>query len=114
MNSRRRPHFCGFLKHLCRRLRIHHYGFATTLGLLLVALNVPVGWGSALVCVFLAAHWDKPFFYQIAALCYACSWLMLGAGVALAGHGTVKAVRAQIPRAWHAYRRLREIRAAKR
>ena len=104
--NHRRPNFCGFLRHLCRRLFAHRYGFGTMMGLFLVASNVPFGWGGAVVCVFLAVKLDRPFFYQLAAACYALSWLMLGVGVMLAGRGTVKACREQFPRAWRAYRRL--------
>lgn len=84
-----------------------HYPFHTLLGLLMVALNVPIGWGGSAVCLFLAVHCDSPICYRLAALIYLGSWLMLGLGILLAGQGTVHGFRARIPRAWKAWRRMR-------
>ena len=103
-----KPNFCGFLVHTVKRLFFtEHYHFHTWLGLLLVALNVPVGWGGAAVCVFIAANYDLPSFYSISALTYLSSWLMLGLGLLLAVRGTVRGFRARIPRAWKAWKLIR-------
>ncbi len=102
-----RPNFCDFLSHTMKRLFFtEHYSFPTLLGLLMVALNVPVGWGGATLCLFFAVHYNSPICYRLAALTYLGSWLMLGAGILLAGPGTVKGFRARIPRAGKAWRRM--------
>lgn len=104
-----RPNFCGFLAHTMKRLFFtQHYSFHTLLGLLMVALNVPLGWGGSALCLLLAVHYDFPIGYRLAALIYLGSWLMLGLGILLAGRGTVRGFRARIPRAWKAWRRMRQ------
>ena len=104
-----KPNFCGFLVHTVKRLFFtEHYHFHTWLGLLLVALNVPVGWGGATLFLFFAVHYNSSICYRLAVLTYLGSWLMLGAGILLAGPGTVHGFRARIPRAWKAWRRMHQ------
>ena len=108
MSHSRPPTFCGLLRHVLRKLlQARHYGLWALVGLVLVALNVPFGWGGALVCIFMGARLGQPAWYHLAALCYLLSWLMLAAGIALAGPRTVRTFRAEIPRAWRAWRRCR-------
>lgn len=105
---RLRPSFCGFLAHTLKRLFCtENHSFHTVIGLVLVALNVPIGWGGSAICLFVAVHYDLPICYKLAALIYLGSWLMLGLGIILAGQGAVRSFRARIPRAWRAWRRMR-------
>ncbi len=54
-------------------------------GIVLLALNVPLGWGGGAFCVFFAG-WTRDKNWLTAALwVYGCSWLILGLGFLLAG-----------------------------
>ena len=110
--STKKPGVCFLLGHLARRLFFtEKYRFYTLVGLLVVLLNVPLGWGGAAFFSLMALYYEKPFFYKIAGVCYAISWIMLGAGIVMAGRDTVRVFRARIPRAWRAWIRLRKARS---
>jgi len=55
------------------------------LGVILLAMNQPFGWGVLVVCTVLAVKTQRPMFYLIGLGGYALSWGMLGLGAVLAG-----------------------------
>jgi hypothetical protein len=55
------------------------------LGVILLAMNQPFGWGAVVVCTVLAVKTHRPMFYLMGPGGYALSWGMLGLGVASAG-----------------------------
>ena len=52
-------------------------------GIILILINVPVGWGGALVCGYYGQKTGKKIFYVLSAIVYALSWVMLSLGVFL-------------------------------
>ena len=55
------------------------------IGIILILINVPFGWGGALVCGYYGQKTGKKFFYVLSVLVYALSWVMLSVGVFLCG-----------------------------
>ena len=55
------------------------------IGIILILINVPFGWGGALICGYYGQKTGKKFFYVLSAIVYAVSWVMLSAGVLLCG-----------------------------
>ena len=55
------------------------------IGIILIAINVPFGWGGALICGYYGQKTGKKFFYVLSAVVYALSWVMLSVGVLLCG-----------------------------
>lgn len=55
------------------------------IGIILIVINVPFGWGGALVCGYYGQKTGKKFFYVMSAVVYALSWVMLALGVVLCG-----------------------------
>jgi hypothetical protein len=54
-------------------------------GLILLVINQPFGWGAMVVCAVVAARTNKTIFYLIGLGAYAFSWALLGLGLVLAG-----------------------------
>ncbi len=55
------------------------------IGIILILINVPFGWGGALICGYYGQKTGKKFFYVLSVLVYALSWVMLSVGVFLCG-----------------------------
>ena len=55
------------------------------IGIILILINVPFGWGGALICGYYGQKTGKKFFYVLSVLVYALSWAMLSVGVFLCG-----------------------------
>ena len=55
------------------------------IGIILIAINVPVGWLGAALFGYFAQKTGKRIFYYLAALVYVLSWVMLALGVYLCG-----------------------------
>lgn len=55
------------------------------IGIILLLINVPIGWLGLTYFVCYAQKTKKRFYYLIAFLVYAFSWIMLGLGVYLCG-----------------------------
>lgn len=55
------------------------------IGIILIILNVPFGWGGALICGYYGQKTGKKFFYVMSVIIYALSWVMLSVGVLLCG-----------------------------
>ena len=103
MDERLRPSFWRVPQHSLRAFRgLSPLAFA---GLLMVALNVPVGWGGAALCAFMGAHGGSRVWYVAAGVVYALSWGMLGLGLLLAGPPVVSRFRRRCRSAWRAWRR---------
>ena len=60
------------------------------IGLALLILNFPVGYGGLLATGALAARTEKPFWLLVGLGFYIVSWIMLGLGVLLAGAEGIK------------------------
>ncbi len=55
------------------------------IGIVLILINVPFGWGGALVCGYYGQKTGKKFFYVLSVLVYALSWVVLSVGILLCG-----------------------------
>jgi|GEM_PF-2533995 len=55
------------------------------LGVILLVINQPFGWGALVVFALWAVKTQKAVFYLIGVAAYALSWGLLGLGVLLAG-----------------------------
>ncbi len=55
------------------------------IGIILILINVPFGWGGALICGYYGQKTGKKFFYVLSAVIYILSWIMLSVGVLLCG-----------------------------
>lgn len=65
-------------------------GIRFRIGLLLLTINQPLGWGAMAACTALAVRTGRREFYFWGIGAYAASWVMLGLGLLLAGReGTV-------------------------
>ncbi len=62
-------------------------------GLILLILNFPVGYGGLAVTGAIAASTEKPFWLLVGLGCYILSWIMLGAGIFLAGTEGIKTTK---------------------
>ncbi len=103
MAERRRPSVWRIPQHCLRAFRgLSPLAFA---GLLMVALNVPVGWGGAAFCAFMGARSGSRVWYAAAGAVYVLSWAMLGLGLVLAGPPVVARFRKRCRSAWRAWRR---------
>lgn len=60
------------------------------IGITLILINVPFGWGGALICGYYGQKTGKKFFYVLSILVYALSWVMLSVGVLLCGKSYAK------------------------
>lgn len=97
-------------RHLLKFFHWRRIGWRPFIGVILLAVNVPFGYGGAALCAMMAAgHPDRQRLWLAAAGgVYALSWLMLLAGTCLAGPAVVRAFRQRVPRAWRACRRKRQ------
>lgn len=55
------------------------------IGIILILINVPFGWGGALLCGYYGQKTGKSFFYVLSVVVYILSWVMLSVGVLLCG-----------------------------
>ena len=55
------------------------------IGIILILINVPFGWGGALICGYYGQKTGKKFFYVLSVVVYILSWIMLSVGVLLCG-----------------------------
>ena len=55
------------------------------IGIILILINVPFGWGGALICGYYGQKTGKKVFYLLSVIVYALSWVMLSLGVLLCG-----------------------------
>ena len=60
------------------------------IGIILILINVPFGWGGALVCGYYGQKTGKKIFYGLSVAIYALSWVMLSAGIFLCGKSYAK------------------------
>lgn len=105
MSNLRRPSLCALVRHCCRRLwRLHLTGRELWGGALILS-NVPVGWGGALVCSIVAESIDSPKLHFASIGIYLFSWLLLFAGIAMAGPEAARKCRRILPSAFRAWRR---------
>ena len=63
------------------------------LGVALIVVNVPLGWGAGAVGAALAAFTHRKAWLVAGVAAYVLSWGLLGLGVLLAGPDGVKAVK---------------------
>ena len=55
------------------------------IGIILILINVPFGWGGALIYGYCGQKTGKKFFYVLSVVVYILSWVMLSVGVLLCG-----------------------------
>ncbi len=70
------------------------------LGVTLLAINQPFGWGAVVVCTLLAVKTQRTVFYLIGVGAYALSWGFLGLGVVLAGPEGIPYLRDVLGKTW--------------
>jgi len=80
--------------------------FLFRVGIALLALNIPIGWGGGALCVFLAGLTRRRDWLLVGLWVYGLSWLVLGLGFWLAGPAGGQIAR----RFWHRRRKLKNIR----
>ncbi len=103
--AERRPSFWRVPQHCLRAFKgLSPLAFT---GLLLVVLNVPVGWGGAAICACMGARSTSRFWYMAAGVIYVLSWVMLGLGLLLAGPQVIASFKKRRQSAWRAWRRKR-------
>ena len=98
---------------LCHLFKLFHWkriGWCAFIGVILLAINVPFGYGGAAICSALAAAHpeQKSFWIAAAAGVYAFSWVMLLGGSAMAGPPVARAFKRRLPLTWRAWRRRRK------
>ncbi len=96
----------------CHLFKLFHWkriGWIGFVGVVLLAINVPFGYGGAAICTLIAtAHPDqKSIWIAVAAGVYAFSWLMLLCGGAMAGPAVARSFKRRIPLTWRAWKRRR-------
>ena len=101
----KRPSFCLVLRHALRGFHFQRLPLHACIGLILVAVNVPFGWGGAAICAYFGIRSHSPAWGIASAVIYALSWGMLLLGIVLAGKDTVRTFQQHLPRAWKAWRR---------
>lgn len=57
----------------------------TIIGIILIVINIPVGWGGVLFCGYYGQKTGKKIFYILSGIIYALSWGMLSLGIFLCG-----------------------------
>ena len=77
------------------------FSVRTWIGIALLVINQPVGYGAILVCNALAIEKHNPFFSYLGFGVYALSWAMLGLGLWLAGPEGIKYARRLFKKLWH-------------
>ena len=77
------------------------------IGLILLALNVPVGWGGAAVCGILATAYKSNVWGIAAIAIYVLSWIMLGLGFLLVGKNLIDIMKRRRAIVFGAWKRLR-------
>jgi hypothetical protein len=112
----KRPSFCLVLRHALRGFHFRRLPLRAAIGLILVAINVPVGWGGAAVCAYFsiraASASERAAWGTASAVVYGLSWGMLFLGIVLAGKETVRNFQQHLPRAWKAWRRATRIQSS--
>ena len=69
-------------------------------GVILLAVNQPFGWGALVVCTVLAVKTQKTTFYLLGVGAYALSWGLLGLGLILAGPEGIPYLRDVLGKTW--------------
>jgi hypothetical protein len=64
---------------------MHGYSWGFITGVILLLTNQIVGWGGVALCAYLGKRTARKAFFAYGTGLYACSWVMLIAGVVLAG-----------------------------
>ena len=80
------------------------------LGLFLLVINVPFGYGGAAIGVLLAGALNNHFWLKCGTAAYILSWGMLGAATILLGRDTKNFATKILRRKWRAWRKLRKLR----
>ena len=77
------------------------------LGLFLLVINVPFGYGGAAIGVLLAGALNNHFWLKCGTAAYILSWVMLGAATILLGRDTKNFATNIVRRKWRAWRKMR-------
>ncbi len=96
--------FLLVLKHQLRLFRPGRLSHAAYIGLLMLLLNVPIGWGGAAICAAIGAKTEQPIWGAISLGVYILSWGMLLLGTYLAGKDTVAIFKQSFPRSYRAWK----------
>jgi hypothetical protein len=70
------------------------------IGIILLVINQPFGWGALLICNVIAIHERNALFSLLGLGIYALSWGMLGLGFILAGPESSKYFRSYFKKLW--------------
>ena len=107
----RRPGHCALYARIAAAALGRNGSPCFRLGMFLVLLNWPVGYGGLALCWLLALIWKSNFLAILGAGFYVLSWIMLGAGLLLAGAGARTFLKSICRKKRAAWLRLRAIRA---
>lgn len=70
------------------------------IGIILLTINQPLGWGAMLICNAIALNRQDLFFTYLGLVIYALTWGMMGLGVLLAGPEGIRYSRLLLKRGW--------------
>jgi hypothetical protein len=71
------------------------------IGIILLSINHPFGWGGIALCTALALHTGRREFYFYGMAAYALSWVILGLGLWLTGREGIQYLRTLYRKIWN-------------
>ncbi len=100
--------FCVLADKVTKAFRFIAHGMRIKLGLFLLVINVPFGYGGAAIGILLAGALNNHFWLKCGTAAYILSWLMLGSATILLGRDTQKFATNIVRRKWRAWRKMRQ------
>ena len=76
------------------------------IGIILLIINQPLGWGAVLICNALMIKKQNAIFSFLGIGAYALSWVILGLGLLLAGPEGIKYFRSLPKKLWNFFSHL--------
>ena len=76
------------------------------IGIVLLTINQPLGWGAMGLCAALAVKTNRTELYLWGIAAYAFSWVILGVGLLLTGSEGIQYIRFWSDRIWRSLLRL--------
>ncbi len=105
---KRKVGFCVLLDKVNKAFRFIARSTRIKLGLFLLVINVPFGYGGAAIGVLLAGALNNHFWLQCGTAAYILSWVMLGAATILLGRDTKNFATKIVRRKWRAWKKMRQ------
>ena len=106
--AKRKVGFCALAMKVNEAFRFIARSPRIKLGLFLLVINVPFGYGGAAIGVLLAGALNNHFWLKCGTAAYILSWVMLGAATILLGRDTKHFATTILRRKWRAWRKMRK------